>query len=218
MKKDGQLLLIQLGTRPVDFRQIMVSVHSGGRIPGKMFATAQNPLLAHRVIECAGQSYHLLDSLAVATAPERIIRLVVERNVEHRTEIKIEPEDAQKLAGDFPVAPDQCNIVPVAQLLGIRRLVPNQPQARDAPSLLIDRNDRLDLTQIAQIVDQLPELPRALNVAAKKNKSARLDATKQTRRFRIQFEPWNSGKDQLTERIALHNVTLSFHAHRAKQK
>ena len=108
--------------------------------------------------------------------------------------------------------PDERDIVPVAQLLRIWRLVPDQPQTRDAASLLIDRNDRLDFTEVAQVVDQLPELPRALNVAAKKNESARLDAPKQIRRFRIQFEPRNSGKDQLTEGIALHNVTLSFHA------
>ena len=143
-----------------------------------MFAAAQNPLLAQRVVERARQSDDLFDGLAVAATPQRIIGFIVEGNVEHRTEIEIEPEDAQQLAGNFPVAPNECNIVPVAQLLRIRRLVPDQPQARDAASFLVDRDDRLDFAEIAQIIDQLPELPRALNVAAKKNESARLDTTK----------------------------------------
>jgi hypothetical protein len=75
------------------------------------------------------------------------------------------------------VPPNECNIVPVAQLLRIRRLVPDQAQPRDAASFLIDRDDWLDFAEIAQIIDQLAELARALNVAAKKNESTRLDTT-----------------------------------------
>ena len=39
---------------------------------------------------------HLRD-VAVASAPERIVGLVVERNVEHRAEIEVEAEEAQQV-------------------------------------------------------------------------------------------------------------------------
>jgi hypothetical protein len=118
-----------------------------------MFAAAENPLLPHRVVERTRQSHHLVDSLAVAAAPQRIIGLIIEGDVENRTEIEIEPEEAQEPTGYFPMAPDEFEIVPVAQLLRIRRLVSDEPEARDAASLLIDRDDRLDFAEVAQVID-----------------------------------------------------------------
>ena len=82
--------------------------------------------------------------------------------------------------------------------------MPIKPQSRNAAAFLIDRDDRLDFAQVAQVVDQFPQLRGALDVAPEKNEAARLHAPKQFRGFRIQFLSRNSGKDQLTERIALH--------------
>ena len=77
-----------------------------------------------------------------------------------------------------PCRLNEGNVVPVAQLLRVRRLVADQPQARNAAALLVDRDDRLDFAEIAQVIDQLPELRRALNVAPEENEPARLDPTK----------------------------------------
>jgi hypothetical protein len=97
------------------------------------------------------------------------------------------------------MAPDKIDIVPLAQLLRIRGLVADQTQARDAATFLVDRDDRLYLTQIAQVVDQFAQLRRAFDVAPEKNKTPGLNSSKQFRRPRVQLFAWNAGKDQLTE-------------------
>ena len=210
MAKDRQLLFIQLRARALDFRQIVMGVDRRGGISGEMFAAAQNPLPAQRFIERTGQPDDLFDGLAVAAAAQGIISLIVERNVEDRAEIEIESKKAEEPARYFAMLPNERYVIPITQLLRIRRFVPDQPQSRNAPSLLIDRDNRFYFAEIAQIIDQLPELSRALNVAAKQNVPTRLDATKERRGLRIQFEPGHSGKDQLTQRIALHTVRLDF--------
>src|SRR5204863_9912269 len=121
-----------------------------GRISGKMFAAARDPLLSHRVVERAGIACHLLDRLSVTTAAQRIVRAVVERNVEDRTKIQIESENAQQTSSDVPMPADKIDIVLVPQLLRVRRFASDQSQARYAPTLLIDGDDRLRFAQIAQ--------------------------------------------------------------------
>ena len=136
-----------------------------------------------RFVERAGEPHHLLDVRAVAAAAQRIVRFVVEGNVEHRAEIEIEAEEPQQASGDLAVAPNECDVVLLAQLLRVRRLVADQPQPRNAAAFLVDRDDRLDVAEIAQIVDQLPQLRRARDVAAEKDEAAGLDAPEQRGRL-----------------------------------
>ena len=112
----------------------------------------------------------LRDVVPVAAPAQRIVRLIIERNIEHRAEIEIEAENAQQPAGDRAVAPDQLEIVLVAELLRVRRLVADQLQPRNAPAFLVDGDDRLDLAQIAQIIDQLPKLRGRPDIAAEEMK------------------------------------------------
>ena len=114
MPKDGQLFFVELGAGAIDFREIVMRIYRRGRVAGKMFAATQDPLLAKRVVKRAGQPNDLFDVLAITTPAQRIIRVIIEGNVQHRTEIEIEPEDAQELSSDFPVPPNECNIVAVA--------------------------------------------------------------------------------------------------------
>src|SRR6266403_2012873 len=111
-----------------------------------MFAAAGDPLFSHRVIERAGVARYLLNCFAVTPAAQRIVRIVVERNVEDRTKIEIESENAQQTSRDVPMPADKIDIVLVAQLLRVGRLVPDQSKARDAATLLVDRDDRLRCT------------------------------------------------------------------------
>lgn len=92
----------------------------------------------------------------------------------------------------------------------IRRLVPDQPEPRHSSTFLVDGDDRLDLAQIAEVIDQLPQLHRALNVAAEKNEAAGLNPAKQRRAFRIQFVARNTGKDQLAKRSVFHGGHFTF--------
>src|SRR5439155_12210863 len=171
-----------------------------------MFTAARNPLLAHGLVERAGIAYHLLDIFSVAPAVERVFGVIIEGNVEHRTKIEIEPEKAQQTSGDVAVAPDQIDIVLIAQLLRVRRFVSDAPQSRHASAFLIDRNNRLDVAQVAQIVDELSQLCPTLEIASEKNVCPRLHAPKQPGCFRIESFSGNTRHYQLTNGIGLHGA------------
>src|ERR1700731_371190 len=113
-----------------------------GLVSGKIFAAAGYPLFPHRVIEGPRLPHYLLDRLSVTATAQRIVGIIVERNVEHRAEIEIESENAQQPSGDVAVPVDKIDIALVAQLLRVRRFVSNQAQSRYAPALLIDGDDR----------------------------------------------------------------------------
>ena len=98
----------------------------------------------------------------------------------------------------------------IAKLLRIRRLGPDQSQPRHPAAFLVDRDDRLDLAKVAQIIDQLPQLRRTLDIAAEKNESARLNPAKKRCRLRIQFVTRNTSEDQLAERCAFHEPHFTF--------
>src|SRR5262245_10429573 len=119
-----------------------------------MFAAAHNPLLAHRLIEGTRVAHYLFDRFPVASAEQRILGIIVERNVQDGAKIEIKSEKAQQAPGDVAVSPDQIDVVLVAQLLRVRRFASDAPESRDAPAFLIDRNDRLDVAQVAQVVDE----------------------------------------------------------------
>src|SRR5262245_45835718 len=169
-----------------------------------MFAAAHNPLLAHRLIESTCVAHHLFDSFAVASAKQRILGVIVEGNVEDGAKIEIEPKNAQQASGDVAVSPDQIDVVFVAQLLRVRRFASDASESRYASAFLINCDDWLDVAQVAQIVDKLSELGRAVQTASEKNICPRLYPLKQTRCFCIEFFSGNTRHDQLTKRIALH--------------
>jgi hypothetical protein len=104
------------------------------------------------------------------------------------------------------VAPNETNVTTFAELLRVRRLISNQPQPRDAPTFLIDCDDRLDRAQVAQVVDQFPQLHRALDVPAEDDEAARLHFAKERGGFAIDLFAGHTREDQLTERSALHKV------------
>src|SRR6266853_1893087 len=171
-----------------------------------MFPAACNPLPSHRFVKCGSIAHYLLDRFPIATAAQRIVGIVVEGNVEYGTQIQIESEEAQQTSGDIAVAPDQFDIVFVAQLLRVRRLVADQTQSRNAAAFLIDGDDRLDFAQIAQIVDELPELGGAFDISAEKNERARLHFTEKPGRRWLELFSGHTRDDQLTERIGFHGA------------
>jgi hypothetical protein len=170
-------------------------VDGGGRVSGEMLSTTQDPLPSHSVVERTREANDLVDRLSIAAAAQGIVRVVVERNVEHGTKVEVESEQPKQPARNVAVPPDERNIAAIAQLLGIRRFVPDQTQPGNASAFLVYRDDRLDLAQVPQIVDQLPELKRALDVATEKDVAAWLNAPKQRGTFGIQFIAWNTSED-----------------------
>src|SRR6266404_475207 len=204
LPKHCQFILIEFFSGAIDLRQLIVSVCSCSRVTGEMFAAARDPLPSHSGIEYTSIAHDLLDIFSVAPAAQRILSVIIKGDVQHRTKIQIEPEKAQQTSGDLAMAPNQVEVILVAQLLRARRLTANQAQSRHTPAFLVDGNDRLDVAEVAQIIDKLSELRRTLDVACEKNKGTRLDASKQGGRFRIDFLARHTGHDQLTKRIVLH--------------
>ena len=193
--KHCQLFIIQFRAGTLDLRQVMMRVHGGGRVSWKMLSATQDPLPSHSVVERTREANDLVDGLSVAAAAQRIVRVVVKRNVEHGTKVEVEPEQPKQTAGDVAVPPDERNIAAITQLLGIRRFVPDQAQPGNAPAFLVYRDNRLDLAQVAQIVDQLPELNRASDVATEKDVAPGLNTPKQRGTVGIQFVAGNSSED-----------------------
>src|SRR5437667_9161169 len=142
-----------------------------------MFAAACNPLPFHCFIERAGVAHNLFDGFPITAAAQRIVGIIIERNVEHGAKIEIKTEKPQQSSGYLAVPADKIDIPFVAQLLCVRWLVPDQTQSRYAAAFLIDGNDRFDLAEAAQVVDQPTQVRGALDIAAEKNKTTGLNAS-----------------------------------------
>jgi hypothetical protein len=74
------------------------------------------------------------------------------------------------------VTGDEFQITLVAELAGVGGLVPEELEAGDASTLLVDRDDRLDVADITESVGQGAKLGRCLDVASEEDEASRLDA------------------------------------------
>jgi hypothetical protein len=70
---------------------------------------------------------------------------------------------------------DQLEIAFLAKLLRIGRLAPDETKAGDPPSLLIDSDERFDLAEVTQIVDQFAKLIRRFDVSSEENETTGLE-------------------------------------------
>jgi hypothetical protein len=93
---------------------------------------------------------------------------------------------------------DQSRVTLYSELLRVGGFVPDQPETRDSSSFLIDRNDRLDAREIAQVVYEFSKLEWGLNVSPEENVTARLDPFEKLGGLRIEFEPGHTDKQKLT--------------------
>jgi nicotinate-nucleotide adenylyltransferase len=169
-----------------------------------VFSAAEDASGPQPVIESGGFFDDLGDIASIATPTQGIVGFVVKGNVEHRAEIEIEPEDAKDATGDVPVAANEGEIPAVAELLGIGRLITDEFEARDAAAFLVDRNDRFDIAETSEVVDELAELMRGLDVSAKENKSSGLDVSKEIGACGIEFGAGDADEDELTGIVGWH--------------
>ena len=89
---------------------------------------------------------------------------------------------------------DEIAVALFTELLGIGWLAANEAEAGNATALLIDRDEGLDLAEVAQIVDELSQLIRRLDISTEENKSSRLEFAEFSRRFRIEFRSRHAGE------------------------
>jgi len=102
------------------------------------------------------------------------------------------------------MATDESEVATVPELLGVRRFVADQLEARNAATFLIDGDDRFRLAEIAKIVDELAELLGGLDVASEENESARLNFAEEASGFGIEFGAGDTDEQELTGIVRWH--------------
>src|SRR5438105_7821212 len=94
--EDCELLAIQLVASPIDFRQTVMSIDHRSGVAGEMFSAAGDARRTQCIIKRSRVPDYLLHRFSVTAATQRIVRVVVKRNIEHRAEIEIETEQSQQ--------------------------------------------------------------------------------------------------------------------------
>ena len=98
----------------------------------------------------------------------------------------------------------EIKVAAVSELLGIRRFVANEFEARDAAAFLIDRDNGFDIAEAPKVVDELAELMRGLDVSAEENESSGLDLAKEIGCCGIEFCAGDADEDELTRIVGWH--------------
>jgi hypothetical protein len=106
---------------------------------------------------------------------EGVIGIVIKRNVENGTEIEVETEETQEPPGKAAMFGDEGAVSFIAELDCAGRLRADFLEPGDAAPFLVDAEDGAASGGGLEIVGQGPELLRAFNIAAKKDKAAGLD-------------------------------------------
>ena len=70
---------------------------------------------------------------------------------------------------------------------------------------MVDRDDGLHFTEVAEVVDKLAQLRGRFDISSKKNKSPRLDVAEESGGFRIEFGSRNTDEQKLTRIVRWHN-------------
>ncbi len=86
---------------------------------------------------------------------------------------------------------NEFEVTPIPQLLGIRRLTPNETNTRNSPTFLVNCDKGLDITEITKVIYQLPQLLRRFDVAPKQYKTTRLKLFKTGSGFGVEFRSRN---------------------------
>jgi len=88
--------------------------------------TAQHARSTQRVVKRSRVPDYLLDRFSITATTQGIVRVVIKGDVEHRAKIEVETKNSQQTPGDVAVPADKIDIVLVAQLLGVGRLVTDE--------------------------------------------------------------------------------------------
>ena len=176
----------------------MVGVARRRGVARKVFSAGEDAGSAQRRVEDAGILHDLLGGRSIAPAPERIVRLFVEGDVEDGAEIEIETENPQELSGQFAVAGDEFRITLLAELSCVRRFVAKELEAGDTPPFLIDRDDWLDVAEFTESVCQSTQLDRGADVPAEEYESTGLYPADEVLVRRVDLGAGNAEEQKLT--------------------
>lgn len=186
-----------------DDRQELVGVTFSGAITGEVLGAGQDALGAHGAVEDASVVDDLLSVFAPATAFEGIVGGVVVGDVEDGAEVEIEAEVAEQLAGEFAVLFDELGVTFIPKGLGIGGLLSDETEAGDAAAFLIDGDERFNVGEIAQVVDEFAELLRGDDISAKEDEAAGLELFETGGRIGVEFRSGDTGEEELAEKVGV---------------
>jgi hypothetical protein len=146
---------------------MVMRIRTGRRIPGEMLPASENACGKQSIMKGSGKLNHLRHGSSPATAAQRIVRLIVKRDVQDRAKIEIESKQPEQIAGKFPVGSNEILVGFLPKLLRVGWFIADYLQARNAAAFLINGNNWLDGTEVAQIVHQLSELTRGADISTK---------------------------------------------------
>ena len=202
--EDGEFVLLHKFLGAFDAGEFVVGIEPCRGVAREMLAAAENTGGPQRIVESRRFFNDLGDIAPIAAAAKRVVGLIVERDVQHGTEVEVEAENSKEAACDIAVAADQVQIRGVAELLGAGRLVPDTFEAGNATAFLVDRDDRLDAAQISEVVDEFAQLLGSLDIATEENEPSRLDLAEEAGGVGIEFRARNTNKKKLTGILGWH--------------
>ncbi len=156
------------------------------------------PVSRRASIERAGEFNHLFHRSPITSAAKRIVRILLERNVQDRAEVEVKSEQTQQFSSDPTMFPNEGRITFFSELPGVWRLVSDEFEARDPATLLVDGDDRLDPRQISQVLDKLSKLRRGVNVTPKENITSGLHLAENAGSLRIHLQSRHTNEQKLT--------------------
>ena len=100
----GKFVTVEFRACERNHRQLVMRIERCARISWKMFAAREDPFAAQTVVERLRVTNHLGHIVAITAAAQRIIGVVIERNVEHGTKVEVETKNSQQTTCNPPMA------------------------------------------------------------------------------------------------------------------
>lgn len=194
-----ELAHFHFGTGFGDDWQELMGVTFSGAITGEVLGAGEDALGAHGTVEDAGVVDDLLSVFAPATAFEGIVGSVVVGDVEDGAEVEIKAEVAEQLAGEFAVLFDELRVTFIPKGLGIGGLLADETEAGDATTFLVDSDERLNVREIAQVVDKFAELLWGDDVSSKEDEATGLEFFETGGGVGVEFGAGDAGEEELAE-------------------
>lgn len=158
---------------------------------------------AHGTIEHAGVVDDLLRVFSPAASFQRVVGGVVVGDIEDGAEVEVETEEAEDLAGEFPVLFDKVGVALVTQRLGVWRFLANETEAGNAATFLVNGDEGFDFRQVTKVVNEFTELFRRNDVPTEEDEAAGLEFLEASGRFRVEFWARDASEEELTEMIGV---------------
>lgn len=211
MTEHGQFMGLKLRARTFDAGKLVVGVKACTRVSREMLAATENATGTERVIKQSRLFDDLRRRASITSSFERIVSLIIKADVQNGTQIQIKPEQTQDAGGGFTMTCYEGRIALIAQLLSIGWLAAKQSQAGDPSSLLIDGDNRLDVGEVSQVVNQPAELDGRFNVSSEENEPSRLEFSEECGGFGIEFLTRHTDQQELTSVVRWHIRLIGNH-------